>query len=216
LNSEQADGDDDGVGDACEANWNHDLLSQILVFDPYLDTQAEWAKDYGYWGYDDDEVVGWVSPPGGNYYRSPFLEDGVYSVEATFRISSYSYTSESFIGIVFGAHPDSDWTGEFTAFFTCLYEPGNHVLSAWQYSGGQWVEFVDIVGDIDDPATESQWHKVRAFYNGDEAVCTYEDEEGGYAKMGLDGGEIWPDMAGNSGLRIYSASVVYTSFAIYL
>jgi hypothetical protein len=215
-NSEQADGDEDGVGDACEANWNADLLSEILVFDPIIDTQAEWAPDDGSWSYDTDEVTGTAHPNGGNYYRSPFLEDDVYSVEATFRFGPSGATGESFAGIVFAVHEDSDWYGTFTAFFTCLYQRGSHVLSAWQYSGGQYVEFVDNVEDIDDPATANQWHKVRAFYNGEGAVCTYEDEAGGYAELGLDSGEIWPVMAGNGGLRVYNESAVYTSFAIYL
>jgi hypothetical protein len=71
------------------------------------------------------------------------------------------------------------------------------------------------VEDIDDPATGEQWRKVRAFYNGTDAVCTYEDEAGGYAELGLSGEEVWPDMAGNGGLRLYTATANYTSFAIY-
>ena len=62
ANAGQADGDLDGVGDACEAPWSEELLSSIEIFDPLLDNVDSWSASGGQWTYGEDVIHGGSQP----------------------------------------------------------------------------------------------------------------------------------------------------------
>ncbi|HUT78624.1 MAG TPA: thrombospondin type 3 repeat-containing protein, partial [Polyangia bacterium] len=209
-NDNQADADQDGLGDACEATWNADLLSGILVFDPLLGTPGDWAPSGGTWNYGGDVISGASQPYGGNYYRAPYVPESVYSVEATFRFTEPAPSGDNYAGILFAVHEDSDNV----LWYTCLFSRDNNTLSVWRYTGGSSIGSVGST-DVTAPAADGQWHRVRVYHNGTSLLCAFADEAGGSGELVIDEDGVWDSMAGNGGLRVYNERVQYTSFAIY-
>lgn len=208
-NPGQADGDSDGIGDACEAPWNHDLLSQIAVFDPALDDIQQWSASGGTWQYGGDVIGGSSSPTGGNYYRAPHLADEAYSVEATFRYDQGGFIGAGYAGVLFAVRQE----GNSTVWYTCLFRRDNKNLSIWRTTSTNIISLGDAT--VSAPAADGQWHKVRVFYNGDSVRCSYVDEAGGSGDVDITGGDLWSSMAGNGGLRVYNERAVFTSFTVY-
>jgi hypothetical protein len=212
-NADQDDGDGDEVGDACEAAWNEELLESVEIFDPLLDSQGQWNPDSEQWSWGGDSVAVSMDPYGTNNYREPFLEEGIYSVETTFHFGEQNPGGDSYAGLFFASH-EQGFPFEQTVWITCLFERDSNRLSAWILEGNSSISPIDGV-DVSVQTEPAGWHKVRAYYNGLSVLCTYEDEGGGYGELVLDEGDVWPEMAGMSGLRIYNESATFTSWAVY-
>ena len=120
-------------------------------------------------------------------------------------------TDEMYSGVVFAVQGNYD-----PHWWTCLYEWNSKDLSVWTYQGGPieivtWVESVDTTG-----GDELIWRRVRAYYDGaDELICTFDNEDGDIATVQVAAEDIWFDMSGRGGLRVYNQTAMFQSFVVY-
>jgi len=210
FNSGQKNTQNDGIGDVCEAPFNYDLLSQITVFEPFIDQQPSWSPTGGTWNYGSSEMSISTSPYGQNNYYSYQIPNGPFSVEVTFRYDEGDLGGNSYAELLFSVQQVSNDTH----WYTCLFRRDNNELAIWRYAGGSSIGFVKGA-TATAPATDDQIHKVRVFYNGSEIRCSFMDEAGGTGEVVISGGDVQQDMSGRAGLRVYNERTVYTSFVVY-
>jgi hypothetical protein len=209
ANAGQADGDSDGVGDACEAPGDAGLLSQIVAFESLMTTAGIWTEYYGTWTPGVDEVTGSRVGGGGNYLHMTSVPNVDYSVEAMFHMTQPQVTGPNWTAVVFA------WTtpgGDVWAY-ECVYERGPNVVSIYRTQGGSWNGMIATTAITF--VQDSQWHRLRAYRTGDTVVCTYSDEAGGSGQVQVSGTDVWSDMSGLAGLRVYNETTTFTSFVIY-
>ncbi|MCK9462986.1 MAG: hypothetical protein M0R80_25470 [Proteobacteria bacterium] len=207
-NPGQEDADEDGLGDACEASWNAELLGEVALFLPLTGADG-WAADGGTWTHGSDKVTGAAAIAGGNYvYESHAIEGGAFSVEVTMDGGLASASGAVHSGLVFARTVDV-----FNEWWACVYEENSDTLSVWENDGiflGQKGS-VPIAGT----STDSAWRRVRVYFNGVSLACTYEEELGAAATLTLDDGQVPDAMDGTAGMRVSNNTAFFRSFVIY-
>jgi cysteine-rich repeat protein len=208
FNPGQQDIDGDEVGAACEEPGNETLLSQIEVFESLM-TVGSWTVHAGSWTSGVDEVSGSRTNAAANYLHATSLLNVDYSVEATFHMEQPSPSGTSWTAVVFA------WAevGGNVYAYECAYERRDHILSIYQASGGLWNAL--SWSNISTTVQDSQWHRLRVYREGDSVRCTYTDETGASDQSQIFGADVWSDMSGTSGLRVYNETTTFTSFVIY-
>lgn len=212
ANPGQSDNNNDGIGDVCEAPGNQNMLTTISVFDPMLHNEPSWTVWGGSWNYGGDVVSGDSNgQDDGNYLHSHSLPGTLYAVEATFHFDSGSPAGNSWAGIIFGHR------GSYPNYhiYFCAYNRDAKNLSIWAiFNGTEWVSLIN--SPISSSATNSQWRKLHAFYNGTNLSCFYRDEAGANASVQISGNtQVSDNMSGLAGLRVYNNQAVFRSFVLY-
>ncbi len=212
YNPDQEDTNGDGVGDVCEAPGDHDLISSIVVFDPFLDDEDSWSQWLdGTWNYGGDIVSGSRSGAGSNYLHDHPLPDGPYAVEATFYYAESAWAQSNWAGVIFAVQ-----NRDLPSFsgYNCMMERESQNLGIWRRPGsGSWTQRVGA--DVQTTATDDQWRKIHLFYDGDGLTCIYLDETGAFEMIELPGNLTADDLTGQAGLRVFNERAVFTSFVIY-
>ncbi|MFH2006653.1 MAG: hypothetical protein ABI333_08720 [bacterium] len=208
-NAGQQNADSDGVGSVCEDPGNAALLSQITAFESLLTTAGIWTVYGGTWTPGVDEVTGSRIGGGGNYLHATSIPNVNYSVEATFHMDQPPPSGANWTNVVFG------WStpGGNVWAYACVYERGPDVLSIYRAEGGPWNWLNNT--NITTTVMDSQWHRLRVFRDGDTVRCVYDDQAGGSGQVQISGGDVWADMSGLAGLRVYNETTTFTSFVIY-
>jgi len=213
FNEDQADTDGDGLGDACESPWNDALLDMVMTFDAFTPSSlpvVTWTATGGSWlSESGDSVVGSSAPYGGLNIHTSSL-GSPYSVETTFRYTGAATSNENYAGVVFG------YTASATSqrWWTCLYGWDGNTIALWQYSGGSSVNFVAASDPIETSGRDRGiWRRVRAYVNGTDVTCTFENELGEWGEVSASGPS--GGLAGAPGLRIYNESAEFLSFITY-
>jgi len=202
------------VGNECEASWDATLLDHVAGFDPFV-AESDWTMDAPTaWSYGTDLLNGTLSTYGTNAYYAAGLADDPYSVEAVFINDPLALSvSEGYAGVVFAVQgSDTD-----PHFWTCLYEWNSKDLSVWNYDGGSSISIVDWEEFVDtSDGDTSIWRRVRVYYDGaNELTCTFDNEDGDSGSVTVTIEEIWPDMSGAAGLRVYNHDANFLSFVLY-
>lgn len=210
-------GDEDDLGNACEATGRAGLLNRIVVFEPFTDRESDWNSDLGNWSWLSDMVRGSApavtGPISGFYVHKTPTGGGAYAVEATF-FHDQGGNSEDwtpFVGVFFA------WgkNGDARKFWTCLYEWDTRGLSVWRTQSGSIVRSVEKSGVDSSSYDRDIWRRVRATFDGVGLKCEFENEIGDYESLNVPQMQIWSDMSGKAGLRIYNETATYSSFVIY-
>jgi hypothetical protein len=207
-NPGQEDADTDGVGDACEASWNAELLGQIAVFLP-LTASDGWVPDDDAWTPGSDTITGASSPDDSHYrYDSYAIESGNYSVEVMMDGDMASSSGGVYSGLFFAYKSDV-----FTEWWGCVFEQNSDTLSIWNDDG----IFLENVGSapVDDSDDAADWRRVRVYFNGLSLACVFEEQTGALATVTLEDWQVPGDMSGLAGLRVSNDTAVFRSFVIY-
>jgi len=205
----QEDADSDGVGDACEASWNTALLSQVAVFVPFTSSDG-WVPDGAAWTQGTDTVTGEETPTGGNYkYDVYAIGSGNYAVETIWDVDMPGTSGGVYAGVVFAYQTELTMT----TWWECVYEQNGDTISIWEFDGYsiQNIGQAGVSGSDDD----SDWRRLRVFFNGATLACVFEEESGAFGTLTLDDWDVPDDMSGPAGLRVYNDSAVFRSFVIY-
>jgi hypothetical protein len=198
-----------GLGDACEASWNAELLGEVALFVPFTSAEG-WITEGGTWTPASDTVTGSSAPTGGNFkYEGYAVEGGNYSVEAMFDADMAATSGAVYSGVAFAYQTElmmSTW-------WTCLYEKNGDTLSVWENDGYAITAVGSTsVAGADDSA---DWRRVRVYFNGLSLACTFEESSGASATLTVDDWDVPTDMTGPAGLRVYNDTAVFRSFVIY-
>ncbi len=206
YNPDQADANNDGIGDVCEYPDDHSLISEIVVFDPFLDDESSWNVLWGTWNYGNDIVTGHHQNTGANYLRDMEFADVPYAVETTFYYNHPMWFGNAYAGVVFARR--------LATHYICSFERRNENLNVWYYPGeGNHVLVRD--SPVSTLAQDSHWRKVHVFYDGSDLSCVYLDETGATVTIVVPENELVGGMDGRAGLRIFNERAVFTSFVVY-
>ncbi len=209
YNPDQVDGNNDGIGDVCEAPWDHSLVSSIVVFDPMRSAQNSWmSREPGTWTYGGGVVVGQAISTAGNYIHEIVVPNLNYGVEATFSYDQPQTTGNNYTAVLFA------WSDTYVAY-GCAYDRMARNISIWRHNNfpGGWGHLSSV--SVQTTATDSQWRKIHVFYDGNKIVCDYLDETGVRQSVEVIGSGVWADMSGRAGIRVYNERTVFSSFVIY-
>jgi hypothetical protein len=205
-NFAQDNGDQDEVGDLCEAPGDPALWQTIESFEPFVvPPGAGWNLDGYAHGPDELEVdtpfnagrnANWLTP-----------QAGTYSVETSF---AYDGNSTGYAGVRFG--------DKGAAWWACLVNRSwalngfRYDIAIWEYPGtGTQVLLraqTDNVGG--EPAGLHRRVRVHVRPGGD-VLCTYEDEDNHYGEVQYGGGNV----DGGVGLRAYDTHLHFFNFVVY-
>jgi len=61
----------------------------------------------------------------------------------------------------------------------------------------------------------SDWRRVRAYWDGSDVVCTFDNENGDSGQLTYGGSELFTNMNGWGGLRVYNEGVSFRAFVLY-
>jgi len=206
-NADQADTNGDGIGDVCEYLGDQELLSSITIFDPFLDDESSWDEYEGIWEYGGDAVEGRQITSGGNYLHDIVLPNEPYAVETTFHFEAPDPASNSWTGLIFA------WT-ENTKAYACHFNRDETSFGIWRiedYTAWNLLTSSDISTTADD----LHWRKLHVIYDGSEVICRYSDETGVLITILAQGNQVWNEMSGQTGIRVYNERTVFTSFTAY-
>ncbi len=207
YNPDQADANNDGIGDVCEYPDDHSLISEIVVFDPFLNDEGSWTVRNGNWEYGNDEVSGSRTNGGGNYIHEHDLPASQYAVETTFYYNQSQPPGNSWSGLIFA------WES-LNYSYACHFNRSNNNLGIWRIDGGtSWNQLTSV--DVSTSAGNNQWRKYHVFYDGSVVSCFYSDETGISVSTQISGDNVWSDMSGKAGIRVFNDRAVFTSFVIY-
>jgi hypothetical protein len=212
----QADADRDGLGDPCEAPWDPTLLSGIEHFEAFLPSMlpvVTWEMQGGTWtpGADRDSVTGESTPYGGMYVYGPANLTRPYAVETMFHYPAAGRTSQNWSGVVFAMHTASGGS----VWWTCLYEWDNRSIELWRYAGGtSSITLVTRTAGVEASGrARADWRRVRAFFDGTSVRCTFENQAGDLGEVRTT--DVWTNMTGSGGLRIYNETANFRSAVLY-
>ncbi len=212
YNPDQADTNGDGIGDVCEAPGNDDLISSIVVFDPFLNHENSWfVWEGGTWNHGPHYVSGSAVLLGGSYLHDHQLPDGPYAVETTFYHSGSALIDSNWAGISFAMQ---NLSGAASGYFCAIdrktlnlgilrLEPGN----------SNWSQLAGAI--VNSTAADHHWKKIHVFYDGGGLTCVYHDETGAFEMIQLSANQTADDLTGHAGLRVFNENAVFRSFAIY-
>jgi len=204
-NDTQGDGDQDGLGDACEAPGDPALWSTVASFEPFVAPPTGW--DLGDFSHGSDVLqintpfnagrnADWLTPQAGNY-----------SVETSF---AYQGNVGAWAGVRFAINGPSWWA--------CLVQRSmttggiRYDLGLWEYPGtGNNVllraESEDVGADPVGLARRVRVH-VRP---GGNLLCTYDDAANQQGQVEYQAGNA----DGLVGLRAYDTHVHFFNFVTY-
>ncbi len=211
YNPDQADANNDGIGNVCEYPTNHSLISEIVVFDPFVSNDGAWTVRSGDWIYGTNSMIGSASAVG-DVVHDFMLPNAPYAVEATFYYDTPSTSADPDIqaGVFFARY----WDGQVYAY-DCVFDRGPNNLSIWRTNGEGGYERLNYV-DVPTSAGNSVRRKIHVFFTGTQVRCTYTEETGLTISLTIGGPDlIWGDMSGYGGLRVFNDRAVFTSFVLY-
>jgi hypothetical protein len=212
---DQTDTDHDGLGDACEWPMHSGVLQRVEAFESFDAPSGHWTADSRNWSLADDSVTGSSRPTGVNALHQVVL-GGAYSVETVMHFDEPTYSGWGFwAGVVFSARTRGDGGGR-TVWWGCLYRTDEDALELWVYPGGEGVDFVGAEDAAGDQRRDGRPFRIRVYYDGDGTLeCTLEASTGETTVLELDSDDLWDDMSGQAGLRVYNERAVFDSFTLY-
>jgi hypothetical protein len=214
ANTDQANGDGDGVGDACERPNDPGFLSTLLYFNPFVQPAVGWEFG-GMYKDGADEILGSADNCGATcqdnaYFNTPL--DGQYSAETTF---TYEYASFGYAGILFG---EKQVNGNRTWWGCLLNRPGElqtRYLGIWNLKAG--AQQIDKMAEIPNPEDKLRDNKVqrkiRVYVSGGGVTCTFDTDAGDHAQ--LEASAAPGSFDGRTGMRVYSAYAHFRNFVMY-
>ncbi len=216
-NPDQTDGDLDGLGDACEAPGNAGLLSAVGGFDSFWLDADGWTAMSESWEHISDAFKGSSSPTGSNAYYDMSVV-APYAAETTFTYLDDGTNGENYAGVLFAAHYNPEHGGA-NVWWLCAYERDSGDLSAWAVEWNVYqyqIVWQAQVDDVDSTGSDTGvWRRIRAIHDGYRVDCTFENGAGDYAVLPLESDDIWDDMSGDMGVRVYNETAAFQSFVVY-
>jgi hypothetical protein len=205
ANPPQADGDQDGLGDACEAPGDPALWQTVVSFDPFVAPPgATW--DLGDYTHAPDELQ--IATPFGAGRNADFMTplSGAYSVETTF---AYDGDESNWAGIRFAI--GAGW-------WACMVRRVwavngyRYDLGLWEFpgTGTQILPRAEVADVGAEPAGRPR--RIRAHVRpGGNVLCTYDDTDGQHGELEYQVGNA----DGLVGLRAYDTQVHFFNFVAY-
>jgi hypothetical protein len=211
-NVDQANGDGDGIGDACEAPSDSSLLSQMPYFESWMPNSnpAPWTFDSKFKVAQDVVNVNDTNcgvSCGDNALLQMDLSP-TYSVETTLTLEA---NMSGWVGILFAYKPQTGATWECVMYRTQYYRN----LELWHRDPGQAftrVAYQEQIESSNEPPSSER--RLRVYANGSTFWCDFENASGAHAQVQSPLSSI-QDMSGQVGIRAYDASAHFRSFVVY-
>lgn len=204
-NTPQVDGDQDGLGNACEAPADPALWQKVASFESFVAAPgASW--ELGDFTHAPDELVV-VAPYGGRNADWLTPLSGLYSVETTF---AYDDNEAGWAGVRFAI--GETWWGCLVHRVWTL-DGHRYDLGLWEFpgSGSQQVLLRSEQQDVGaEPADRPRRVRVHVRQGGS-VLCTYDDTDGRHGEIEAQAGNA----DGLVGLRAYDTQARFFSFVVY-
>jgi len=205
-NQTQVDGDQDEVGDACEAPGDPALWHTVASFDAFVAAPGS-AWDLGAYSHALDELQ--ISTPYDAGRNADWLtpQTGSYSVETTF---AYDGNEAAWAGVRFAINGQSWWAC--LAQRTWVNNEYRYNIGLWEYpgTGTSVLPRAEAQNVGAEPAGRPR--RVRAHVRpGGSVLCTYDDTDNRHGEVEYQVGNA----DGRVGLRAYDTYVHFFNFVTY-
>ena len=148
----------------------------------------------------------------GNYLHAQSLPNDPYAVEATFTLNPSA--PSSLIGPAYFSRGRTLAGSMGSTPWSVSYERDTGEVSFYRINGeSTWRKLTNTF--VSNPGSTSGWHKLHVYYDGSSAVCHYTNEGGAHASVQIDQDELWNDMSGKTGLRVFNENAHFSSFVAY-
>jgi hypothetical protein len=205
INPDQQNGDQDGLGDACEDAEDPGLLGGIQYFEPFL-SASNWTQNAVFEQGTDEMTT--IAPCAGLCLETLLWTaslTGTWAVEATFRMT----TNGGYTGVVFSSDGDSSFGS-----LELHTAAADRSLAFWPHpGGGQALATVQQAETAQEPA--QTWRRLRVTRSGDSITGEFWNGSGAYKTLSLGAAQSGLATEGMAGLVINAASARFQSFVIY-